>query len=68
MLLQRYRAQVKDADMLADMVQDMRGKFCRSGPNVQIGASGGRDGGSLSLRTKAASDAAANGAEDQKAQ
>lgn len=57
MVLQRYRDQINDADMLSEMVQDMRSKFCRSGPHVQLGASGGREAGGIQLRSGHAANA-----------
>lgn len=51
MVLNRYRGQIKDADMLSEMVQDMRGKFCRASAHVQLGANSGRQAGGLNLRS-----------------
>lgn len=51
MVLNRYRGQIKDADMLSEMVQDMRGKFCRASMHVQLGANSGRQAGGLNLRS-----------------
>ena len=50
MMLTRYRDQTKDAPILTDMVQDMRGKFCRGSAQVQLGANTGRQAGALNLR------------------
>lgn len=50
MMLTRYRDQIKDAAMLSEMVQDMRGKFCRGSAQVQLGANTGRQAGALNLR------------------
>lgn len=51
MVLQRYRGQIKDPEVLADMVQELRGKFCRNSTQVQLGAGNGRQAGGLNLRT-----------------
>lgn len=53
MMLNRYRDQIKDADMLGEMLADMRAKFCRSSAQVQLGANSGRQAGALNLRTAA---------------
>jgi CheY-like chemotaxis protein len=50
MVLQRHRAHIQEADALSDMVQDMRGKFCRNALHVQLGATTGRQAGGINLR------------------
>jgi CheY-like chemotaxis protein len=54
MALQRYRNQIANVDAMADMVRDLRGKFCRNTPHVQLGANNGRQAGGINLRTAAA--------------
>jgi CheY-like chemotaxis protein/Tfp pilus assembly protein PilF len=51
MMLQRHKAHISDAGSLGDMVQDMRTKYCRHSAHVQLGASSGRQAGSINLRT-----------------
>jgi CheY-like chemotaxis protein len=51
MVLNRYRNQIRDVAGIADMVQEMRGKFCRASTQVQLGAASGRQAGALNLRT-----------------
>ena len=51
MMLTRYRDQTKDAPVLTEMVQEMRGKFCRGSAQVQLGANTGRQAGALNLRS-----------------
>lgn len=50
MVMQRYRSQIKDPEILADMVQELRGKFCRHSTQVQLGAGNGRQAGGINLR------------------
>lgn len=49
MVLNRYKAQVKDADMQGEMIRDLRGQFCRGSLQVQLGAGTGRQAGALKL-------------------
>jgi CheY-like chemotaxis protein len=51
MVLQRYRDQVHHAHTMADMITDLRDKFCRNSTHVQLGANQGRQAGALNLRT-----------------
>lgn len=50
MVLNRYREQITDPGALADMIQELRGRYCKHGAHVQLGKNAARQSGGLRLR------------------
>jgi CheY-like chemotaxis protein len=50
MVLNRYREQITDPDALSDMIQELRGRYCKHGAHVQLGKNAARQSGGLRLR------------------
>jgi hypothetical protein len=67
MVLNRHRERIDNVDETADMIEELRAKFCKGGTQVNLGHSSGRSAGSLSLRTKQNEESAESPAEKAKA-
>lgn len=52
MVLNRHRERIEDVDETAEMIDDLKSKFCKQGTQVNLGHSNGRSAGSLQLRTR----------------
>ncbi len=50
MVLKRYRDQIDDPDSIGDMVQELRGRYCKHGAQVQLGKNAARQSGGIKLR------------------